>query len=184
MNDSKLLADPDLKNMYDKMLEYLADGDMAEKRLVNRIERLRLRYPETKRYDRYTSDTAWQLIPLLRENGYINEERYAQRLFDSLKDKKDGLRLIRRKMLRRDIRPEIVGQICSTFEGSGSEQDLSKIVAATTAKFLSLTEKYGSDPIKKYQIRSKIYAWLAMRGYGVEESATIWQKIDFHAKKD
>lgn len=178
------LSDPDFRHMYDKMLEYLADGDMSEQRLVNRIERLRIRYPESKRYVRYTSDNAWKLIPMLRESGYINEERYAQRLFDSLKDKRDGLRLIRRKMLRRDIRPEVIGQICSSFEESGAEQDLTKIIAVTQTKLRLLTAKYGFDPIKKYQIRSKMYGWLAMRGYGVGESAKIWQKINSHSEND
>lgn len=184
MSDIGLLSDIDLKHMYDKMLEYLADGDMSEKRLVTRIERLRIRYPESKRYARYTSDNAWKLMPIFRENGYINEERYAQRLFDSLKDKRDGMRLIRRKMLRRDIRPDVIHTVCSSFEESGTEQDLSKIVAAATAKLRLLTAKYGSDPVKKYQIRSKMYAWLAMRGYEVEERAKIWQKIDFETKSN
>lgn len=174
---NRILSDPDLKHIYDKMLEYLGQGDMAEKRLVSRIERLRIRYPKTARYEHYTAAYAWKVIPLLREQDYINEERYAQRLFNALKDKRDGLRALRRKMLRRDIQQEVVDRIIRSFEESGAEQDLAKIITAAREKLRALKEKYGADPVKKHHIRSKLYAWIAMRGYSSEDFAKIWEKI-------
>lgn len=168
-----LLDDQNLKNIHSKMIDYLADGDMAEKRLVDRIVRLRLRYLDSKRYIGYTAENAKLVIPLLREEGYVNEERYAHNLFENLKDKKDGLRSIKRKMLHRQIKPEIVTAIMEEFEESGRTLDLTKIRALAKAKLARLNEKYGSDRVKKYQIRGKMYAWLSTRGYGPAEIAEI-----------
>jgi len=168
-----LFNEQHFKNIYLKMLDYLSKNDMAEQRLVDRINRLKIRYPASKRYELYTKVNAWKIIPLLREDGYTDEERFAARVFDSLKDKKDGLHMIRRKMLYRQINPKVVEQIVNIFVNSEHRQDLSKITHAAKEKYRNLQKKFDQDPVKKHQIKSKLYAWLAMRGFDSHEATRI-----------
>ncbi|MEK7584132.1 MAG: RecX family transcriptional regulator [Patescibacteria group bacterium] len=176
MDTEHILSDPDLKNIYDKMLDYLSKNDMAEARLVDRVHRLQLRYPRSERYRRYSKENCRVVIPLLREEGYVDDERYARRVFDSLKDKRDGLRMIRQKMLRRQIKVTVVDELLKKFS-EAVRQDLTKITEAARKKLHQLRDKYASDPVKKFQIRQKVYAWLAMKGYSSEETASISRKI-------
>ena len=176
MDKGYLFSDPDLKNIYDKMLDYLSKNDMAEARLIDRVHRLQLRYPKSERYRRYSKDNCRIVIPLLREEGYVNEERYARRVFDSLKDKRDGLRAIKQKMLRRQIDAAVVDDLLRRFLET-ERQDLSKIIEAARNKLDRLRSRYASDPVKKFQIKQKFYAWLAMKGYSSEEIASISRKI-------
>lgn len=178
INRDSIFKEQHLKNIYNKMLDYLSKSDMAEQRLVDRIERLKLRYPHSKRYELYTKANAWKVIPLLREDGYVDEERFAGRVFESLKDKKDGLRMIKRKMLSRQIKAEVVEKTINEFVRSERHQDLTKITRAAKDKYSRLNDKFGKDPVKKYQIRSKLYAWLAMRGFDAGEAAKIIEKAD------
>jgi SOS response regulatory protein OraA/RecX len=158
------------------MLEWLAAGEVSEQRLIDRIIRLKHLYPDTVRYVFYTKQNAEKVIEVLRKQGLVDDHRYALRLFELLKDKKDGLRAIRRKMLTRKFPSTLVDEIISDFKQTGKHQDLEKIIAVARIKYQRLQEKYGADPKKKYQIRPKLYAWLAMRGYGSEESKVILEK--------
>lgn len=176
MDKDLILSDPDLKNIYDKMLDYLSKNDMAEARLVDRVHRLQLRYPRSERYRNYSKENCRIVIPLLREEGYVDEERYARRVFDSLKDKKDGLRAIRQKMLRRQISAAVVDDLLRRFT-EATRQDLTKITEAARKKLGQLCNRFAADPVKKFQIRQKLYAWLAMKGYSSEEIASISRKI-------
>src|SRR3989344_3758313 len=170
-------SDPDLKNIYLKMLDYLSSGDMAEQRLIDRVVRLRLRYPHAERYRNYTVENARKVLPALRRDGYLDEERYARHVLEKLKDKRDGLRSIQRKMLSRKIERDLVTRLLQEFEQTGEKQNLDKIIAAAQGKKERLIEKFGSHPKKKYQIRAKLYSWLAMRGYSSEESSEILKKL-------
>lgn len=169
--------DQDLKNIYTKMLEWLSVGEVSEKRLVDRIVRLKRLYPDTVRYAFYTEKNAKIVVDYLREQDLVNDQRYTERLFELLKDKKDGLRAIRRKMLNRQLPKSAVDAVLKDFHQSGGKQDLERITAAATAKLAKLQSKYGNDPKKKYQIRSKLYAWLAMRGFGPEESSLVLKRL-------
>jgi SOS response regulatory protein OraA/RecX len=176
-DDRGAISDQDLRNIYLKMIDYLSQADMAEQRLVDRIVRLKKRYPTTRKYDRYTAENARAVLPLLRQEGYLNEERYARRLFDFLRDKRDGLPAIRRKMLSRRIQRQLVEKILSEFESAEIGQDLERITAAARARLSALRKKFGAHPQKKYQIRSKLYAWLALRGFSTHEIASISKEI-------
>jgi regulatory protein len=117
------------------------------------------------------------VIDYLREKGLINDRRYAERLFELLKDKKDGMRAIRRKMLARQIPSRVVDAVLKDFRENGGTQDLERIIDAARVKLQKLNAKYGKDPVKKYQVNSKLYAWLAMRGFGPDESREILRKL-------
>ncbi len=176
MSERRIFQDEDLQHIYQKMLEWLSDGEVSERRLIDRIVRLKRLYPDSVRYVFYTQKNAEKVIEVLRKQDLVNDRRYASRLFELLKDKKDGMRAIRRKMLSRKLPANIVDQVLGDFQNSGQQQDLRKVIALTRSKYQRLQEKYGADPKKKYQIRPKLYAWLAMRGFGLEESKVILEK--------
>ena len=170
--DANLLDDPNLKNMYLKMVDYLSQGDMSEARLVNRIDRLRLRYPTTERYRGYTKENAWKVIPLLRERGFINEERFARNVLSALRNKYDGLRAIRRKMLNREIQTELVDHLIKEYELS-EKQDLTNITERARQKYERLTEKFKNQSHWRHMVNQRMYAWLSMRGFSPEEISAI-----------
>jgi SOS response regulatory protein OraA/RecX len=176
MPSNQTFEDPDLKHIYQKMLEWLSVGEVSEQRLIDRILRLKRLYPDTVRYVFYTKANAQKVVEYLRDQGLVDDRRYATRLFELLKDRKDGLRAIRRKMLARKLPKGIVDEVLNDFEQSGQSQDLEKIIALTRVKYERLHTKFGTDSKKKYQIRSKLYAWLAMRGFRPEDSKGIIEK--------
>lgn len=176
MPNNQTFEDEDLQHIYQKMLEWLSIGAVSEQRLVDRIVRLRRLYPETYRYRNYTRENAGAVTKYLKQQGLVDDRRLAERLFELLKDKKDGLRAIRRKMLARKLPVKIVDAVLKEFTEQGIMQDHEKILAAVRLKHARLKEKYGADPKKKYQIRPKLYAWLAMRGYNPDESSEILKK--------
>ncbi len=177
MTDRQTFDDPDLQHIYQKMLAWLADGEVSEKRLVDRIVRLKKLYPDTIRYVFYTKENAQKVVEKLCQQGLVDDRKYAARLFELLKDKKDGMRVIRRKMMSRKLPMHIVDDVLKEFEENGGKQDLEKITSAAKIKYQRLHEKYGADPKKKYQINSKVYAWLALKGFNPDESRHILDKI-------
>lgn len=169
--------DQDLKNIYHKMIDYLSTADMSETRLVNRVCRLKKLYPDSERYRNYTEENCRKVIGVLREEGLVNEQRYAERLFHSLRDKKDGLYVLRRKMLQRAIQKNIVDAIIHEFTTSGDSQDLSMIVEATKAKKSILQKKYANDAQKDRKVRFALQSWLVLKGYRQDDISAILSRI-------
>lgn len=169
---------PDLKRLRVKALAYLAQADMAEKRLVKRLTRLPKLFPRAPRYASFTAENAWKIVDGLRQEGLVDEKRFAEKVLHNLKDRRDGWRTIRLKMLRRDIQPTVVDEVMGRFKVSEQKQDLNKIIASATVKFGRLLEKSSNDPKRKSQVKPKLYAWLAMRGYDGDDIKEIIKHVE------
>lgn len=160
-----------------KMIEYLSKADMAEQRLVDRIVRLRIRYPHTERYRGYTKENARRVIEDLRADGLVNEERFAAAVFTGLLDRYDGPALIRQKMMRRQISGVVVNRIVREYESAGQTQNYERIIARAQKKAGSIQKKVKHRPGKEAIVRQRLYQWLRGRGYRHDECMHIIKMI-------
>ena len=172
----KIQNNTDLKNIYNKMLDYLSERDYSEEKLIQKIMDLKKHYPRSRRYQNYIRENAEKALSLVKEYGFLNEERYTRNLLDYLINKKDGLRLIRQKMLNRLIKKDIVEKIIDEFRKE-SEQDLTRIIELTKSKREQLQKKYKNDWIKTAQINAKLYLFAQQKGYTNDEIKKILSEI-------
>lgn len=117
----KIQNNPDLKNIYNKMLDYLSKRNYSEEKLIQKIINLKKYYPYSQRYQNYNRENAEIALSLVKEYGFLNEEQYGRNLLDCLVNKKDGLMRIRQKMLNRLIKKDVVEKIISKFKKSLSK---------------------------------------------------------------
>jgi len=172
----KIQNNTDLKNIYNKILDYLSKRDYSEEKLIQKITDLKKHYPRSRRYQNYNRENAEIALVLIKEYGYLDEERYARNLFDCLINKKDGLQRIKQKMLNRLIKKNIIDQLINDFQKE-SKQDLTRIIELTKTKRGQLEKKYKNDRIKTIQIKPKLYLFLQQKGYTGDEIKRIFSGI-------
>ncbi|PKL72093.1 hypothetical protein CVV26_02990 [Candidatus Kuenenbacteria bacterium HGW-Kuenenbacteria-1] len=175
----KIQSNVDLKNIYNKMLDYLSKRNYSEKKLIQKIIDLKKYYPYSQRYQNYTRENAKIAMALVKEYGFLNENQYARNLLDYLINKKDGLRRIRQKMLNRLIKKEIVEKTINEFQKK-SKQDLTRIIELTKLKREQLQKKYKGDWKKTAQINNKLYLFIQQKGYTNDETKEI---LNFNFKE-
>lgn len=173
----QILSDPATHALYQTMLRYLSKGDASKERLRDRIKRLQLRYPKTIRYQGYTPERVEMIIKILEDDDLINETRYAERVFESLRDKYNGMRLIRQKMLARKIDSTVVNNTIKSFEATGQGQDLQRIIVRAEKKYETLLLKRKGERGASTRARQDLYQWLSLRGYGSDEIQSILEVL-------
>ncbi|MFH1838587.1 MAG: RecX family transcriptional regulator [Candidatus Kuenenbacteria bacterium] len=172
----KIQNNIDLKNIYNKMLNYLSKRNYSEEKLIQKIINLKKYYPHSQRYQNYIRENAEIAISLIKEYGFLNEEQYARNLLNYLINKKDGLMRIKQKILNRLIKKNIVEKIINEFRKK-SNQDLTRIIELTKLKREQLQKKYKNDWKKIAQINSKLYLFIQQKGYISDEIEKILLKI-------
>lgn len=157
--------------VYQKMVSYLAKADMSERRLVDRIMRLRARYPHNSRYRGFTRECAWQAIEQLRSNGFIDEERFARSVYTGLANRSNGPRLIRQKMMRRQIASAVIERVLA--DATSAPKDFETIIRRTQHKVTTMRIPQVPARQRDYAIRHRLYSWLQSRGYTHDECMMI-----------
>ncbi|MFH0804717.1 MAG: RecX family transcriptional regulator, partial [Patescibacteria group bacterium] len=84
---------------------------------------------------------------------------------------------IKDKMRRRLIQPVIIEKVLREWQQSGARQDYTTIIRETQRKRERLREKYPTEK-GKYAVKSKLYAFLAQKGYGSDEIKEILRRTD------
>lgn len=159
--DTQTPTQEDYQHIRDKILEYLSRQGFSEKKLIEKVTRLKKSYPHTKRYRFYTHEHVTRVTGELKEEGVINDHVYAQDVLRQLLNKKNGILRIKQKMYRRLIPPEIIDEVLHEFELTGRQQTYDKIVRDVKNKLLRLKEK--GVPARQHLPR--VYAFLAQKGY-------------------
>lgn len=166
----------DYQHIKEKIIDYLARQGFSEKKLMRKVTDLKRHYPRTKRYFFYIPEHVQKVINQLKEQGIINDHQYAEEVLCQLRDKKDGIHRIRQKMFSRLIPVSIIEKVLASWKEQGSKQDFARIIREAKRKYERLLEKF---PNKKdsYTIQSKMYAFLAQKGYTSEEVKKIIENI-------
>ncbi|MBI4652829.1 RecX family transcriptional regulator [Candidatus Kuenenbacteria bacterium] len=168
----KIENNVDLKNIYNKLLDYLSKRNYSEEKLIQKIINLKKYYPHSQRYQNYNRENTKIAISLIKEYGFLNEKEYARNLLNYLINKKDGLKRIRQKMLNRLIKKDIVKKTISEFRKK-FKQDLTRIIELTKLKREQLQKKYKNDWKKTSQINNKLYLFLQQKGYNGDEITEV-----------
>jgi SOS response regulatory protein OraA/RecX len=162
----------DLKNIYNKILNYLSKRNYSEEKLIQKIINLKKYYPLSQRYKNYNKENAKIAISLIKEYGFLNEKEYTRNLLNFLINKKDGLGRIRQKMLNRLIKKDIIEKTINEFRKK-FKRDLTRIIELTKLKREQLRKKYKNDWKKIVQINNKLYLFLQQKGYEWDEITEI-----------
>ncbi len=166
----------DYQHIKDKLYDYLSRQGFSERKLLQKVTDLKRRYPRTKRYLFYTPVHIQKVINELKATGVINDQKYAQDVLRQLRDRKDGIHRIRQKMRQRLIPAPIIEKVLQTWQQSGVKQDYAAIICDAKRKYERLREKYPSKK-DRYTIQSKLYAFLAQKGYAPNEVKEIIGKL-------
>lgn len=171
MNDNQPSPD-DYQHIKDKILDYLSRQGFSERKLLQKVTDLKRHYPQTARYRFYTPEHVQKVLDELKVLGLVDDEKFCRDILRQLLDRKDGLYRIKDKMRRRLIPPAIIEKVLGEWKQSGVAQDYTAIVRETKRKYERLKEKFPS-PKEQYAVKGKLYAFLAQKGYGVEEIREI-----------
>lgn len=165
----------DYQHIKEKLIDYLSRQGFSERKLLKKVTDLKRRYPRTKRYLFYTPEHIQKVINELKSSGVIDDRKYAQDVLRQLRDRKDGIHRIRQKMHQRMIPAPIIEDVLQEWQESGAKQDYSAVIRDAKRKYERLCEKY---PSKKdhYTINTKLYAFLAQKGYTPDEVKEIVRK--------
>ena len=166
----------DYQHIKEKLIDYLSRQGFSERKLLQKVTDLKKNYPRTKRYLFYTAQNVQKVIDELKKDGYINDRKYAKDVLRQLKDRKDGIQRIRQKMYTRLIPSKIINEILGEWQEMGLKQDYTFIIRDAKRKYERLCEKFPSKK-DKYTIKTKLYAFLAQKGYGPDEIKKIINKV-------
>lgn len=173
---NKIMPSPeDYQHIKEKLIDYLSRQSFSEKKLIQKVTDLKRRYPQTKRYIFYTSEHTQKVIDELKSIGLINDRKYAEDILRQLRDRKDGIHRIRQKMHQRMIPAPIIENVLQTWQNQGVKQDYSVIIRDAKRKYERLCEKYPSKK-DRYTVNTKLYAFLAQKGYTPDEIKEIISK--------
>ncbi len=162
----------DYQHIKEKLIDYLSRQGFSERKLLQKVTDLKKNYPRTKRYLFYTTQNVQKVINELKNQGYIDDQKYAKDVLRQLKDRKDGIQRMRQKMYTRLIPVNIINEVLGNWKELGSKQDYSIIIRDAKRKYERLCEKYPTKK-DKYTIQTKLYAFLAQKGYGPDEIKNI-----------
>lgn len=166
----------DYQHIKEKLIDYLSRQGFSEGKLRQKVIDLKRRYPRAKRYYFYTAENVQQVIDELKTLGLIDDRKYAKDVLRQLKDRKDGIHRIRQKMHQRMIPAPIIQEVLQTWQKEGVNQDYSSIIRDAKRKCQRLQEKHPS-PQDSYTVKSKLYVFLAQKGYTPDEVKKIISKI-------
>ncbi|MFA6098306.1 MAG: regulatory protein RecX [Patescibacteria group bacterium] len=162
----------DFQHIKEKIVDYLSRQGFSEAKLIQKITNLKRYYPHTRRYQFYTPENIQIVIEELKTLGLIDDEKYCREVLRHLQDRKDGLYRIKDKMRRRLIPPAIIDKVLNEWKQTGVAQDYTAIIRETKRKYGRLKEKFLL-PKEQYAVKSKMYTFLAQKGYGSEEIKEI-----------
>lgn len=165
----------DYQHIKDKLLDYLSRQGFSERKLMQKVLDLKRRYPRTKRYFFYTEEHVQKVINELKKIGLIDDRKYAEDVLRQLQDRKNGRHRIRQKMNQRMIPAPIIQEVLQAWQDEGAKQDLSIIIREAKRKYERLLEKHPSRK-DHYTIQTKLYAFLAQKGYTSDEVKDIINK--------
>jgi len=154
----------DFNNIRQKIIDYLSRQGFSERKLLQKVTDLKKNYPKTKRYFFYTRPNVQKVIDEMKQEGYIDDLKYAKDVLRQLKDRKDGIQRIRQKMYRRLIPEKIISEVLGRWQQQGTKQDYSIIVRNAMQKKKRLEEKYPGKK-NEYDRNQRMYAFLAQKGY-------------------
>lgn len=166
----------DYQHIREKLLDYLSRQGFSERKLLKKVIDLKRRYPRTKRYRFYATEHIQKVIDELKETGLIDDRKYAKDVLRQLRDRKDGIHRIRVKMYQRMIPKDIIQEVLQAWQEMGTKQDYTAIIRDAKRKYERLLEKYPSKK-DRYTINTKLYAFLAQKGYTPDEVKEILNKI-------
>jgi len=165
----------DYQHIKDKLYDYLSRQGFSERKLLKKVMDLKRRYPRTKRYCFYTTVHVQKVINELKEQGLIDDRKYAKEVLRQLRDRKDGIHRIREKMYQRLISASIIQEVLQEWQSQGDKQDHTAVIRDVKRKYERLCRKHPSDK-DHYTIQSKLYAFLAQKGYTPDEIKEIISK--------
>lgn len=171
-----MLTDEGRKHIYSKIVDYLSRQGFSESKLLQKVLLLKKRYPQTRRYDEYTKENVLEVLRQMREEGIVNDERYARDVLRQLKDGKNGIRLIEMKMRQRLIPFDIIEKILHDPH-EGLEQDYARILMELRTRKIRLEKKYKHDPRSRYLVRGRLQQYCASRGFLASEVQTLTQQV-------
>lgn len=166
----------DFQHIKEKLIDYLSRQSFSEAKLIQKVADLKRRYPKTKRYFFYTEENIKKVIEELRNLGYIDDRKYAEGILRQLKDRKDGIQRIRQKMYTRLIPSSIINEVLGEWQDDGAKQDYTTIIRDAKRKYERLCKKHPSKA-EKYTVQTKLYAFLAQKGYTPDQIKEIIEKI-------
>ena len=166
----------DFQHIKEKLIDYLSSQSFSEAKLIQKVIDLKRRYPKTKRYFFYTKENINKVIGELKSLGYIDDHKYAESVLRQLKDRKDGIQRIRQKMYTRLIPTDIINEVLGEWQEQGAKQDNSIIIRDAKRKYERLCEKHPAKT-EKYTIQTKLYAFIAQKGYTPDQIKEIIEKI-------
>ena len=108
------------QQVYDCALDLLSYRDYSHKDMVERLQRKGA-----------TKSQALEAVAKLEDYGLLNEERYAQRVYEAwLAKRYYGRQHLQMELTKRGIRPDVAAEIMERFTPDIEETDNKKIYAA------------------------------------------------------
>ena len=159
---------------YDCALDLLSYRDFSKQKMQERLQQ--------KGAD---EEQAQQALTKLQEYGLINDERYAQRVYEGWLNKRCyGRQHLAAELSKRGIGPELSQQVLAQFTPELEEQQAANAAELFLQRHkakLALLEDESLDSKARLAVRNKIYAaagrFMAARGFSSRYTQILWEKL-------
>ncbi len=118
----------------------------------------------------YGDDIIESVIAKLREYNYINDEIYAK-YFIASKSKKEGNKKIKFDLKNKGLDEKVIAEMLSE-----NAEDLDVIK--------NLADKYLKNKVKDFKTKTKLFAFLASKGFEYENINSVLRQYDFSGNNE
>ena len=140
----------------------------ADQTLARLTQKLHFKFNE---HPELVNDCIKKLIDL----GYVNDQRYIERIVESLLQKKIGINKIKQKLFEKQFPKELIEQVSETLQ----EADYSD------KAFDLVSKKFKDKPIEDYKMKVKAQQFLVARGFSFKEAMdAVNELMSMQSKED
>lgn len=145
---------------------------IAMEKVLNYISKAMKTQKDIEKYLKgkgYNDEIIACVIGKLKEYNYINDEIYVK-YFISSKSKKEGNKKIRFELKNKGIEESIISKMLAE-----NNEDLEMIK--------QLAEKYLKNKVRDYKTKTKLFAYLASKGFDYENINSVMRQYDFNGRE-
>ena len=151
---------------YDKALDLLSYHDFSDKAMTDRLKQKGA-----------TDKQAEEAVAKLNEYGILNEERYAQRVYQAWLNKAVYGKLhLQAELIKRSIKPELIANILAEFTPELEEEHAHKAAKIFLARNKKKLEQLDSKDTKIYGAASR---FMVARGFSSRYVHILLEELQF-----
>jgi regulatory protein len=124
----------------------------------------------------FEEEAVGEAIERLTQDGYLNDERYAQNLAKTYRDRAKSALYIRHKLRERGLDDNVINHALSTNDGEAGDRDSIRRILAR--KYPEITGRTATRELKQ-----KAYKYLTSNGFRIDDVTKFLRGMDYDERQ-